>query len=119
MEMETFETWKNEIATELDEAKQALTAATERRGAAETARDLARADQLRMRAMLDTMPQPIPTSLMMRTQPGQRALHTAEGALTLAKENVANAKRRVDDLQDAFDRLTAALAPVEPHEVAQ
>jgi chromosome segregation ATPase len=115
--METFETWRHETATELNQAKQELTAAGENLTAAEKARDLASAERLRIRAMLGALPQPIPGLLMTRVQPVERALHTAEGALTMAKQNVANARHRVEQLQDALDSLAAVLAPADTAEV--
>jgi chromosome segregation ATPase len=119
MTMETFQTWRHETAAELDEAKQALAAATEQLAATEGARDLAKAEQLRIRAMLGSLPQPVPALLTACLQPSEHALRKAEGALTMAKQNVVNSRHLVEDLQEALDRLASVLTSDEPQEVVE
>jgi hypothetical protein len=116
--METFETWQTEIAAELEQAKLTMQASTEALAAAEVARDLARAEQLKIHAMLNMLQQPAPTSLMNRAHPIEAAYREAVGAVTLAKGKVVNVSRQVDDLQAALDGLTKLLTPVEGEEVS-
>jgi hypothetical protein len=132
METEILQGWKAEIEAELVEANAALTAATEALSAAITARDLARAEHLRVSTVLNGLvadhdagaryfgqPQAaFPVALARRTGPTERAVHSAEGKVTYSKQVVESAQRAVDDREDALTRIARAVARAAGEEVA-
>jgi hypothetical protein len=122
---EEFQTWHTEIEAELEAANHALVVTAEALSAAQLARNKAVAEQRRGALLLDGLasdrddaarlfgqrPSGLPTALASRLDPLKRAAHLAEGALTMAKQNVANAQWRIDDTKDALERLERAMTP--------
>jgi peptidoglycan hydrolase CwlO-like protein len=132
METEILQTWKAEIEAEVIEAAASLTSATEALAAAVTARDVARAEHLKVAAIMGDLVadhsaaaryfgQPhagFPAAIARRAHPTEQALHRAEGAVTHAKQEVENAQHAVDDLTEALTRIARAVARAAGEEVA-
>jgi hypothetical protein len=125
MKTDELQTWRAEIAAELEIASTDLAATVEAIAAAQTARDLAWAERHRVAATLHgladdpawngrvlSQPRPaMPSALAKRLDPSERASRQADGKLSLEKQNAENAQRVVDDLKDALERLDRALVP--------
>jgi hypothetical protein len=124
-----FQAWAAEIQAELGEAMQALAEAETDLAAAQTTRDLARAEERRVTTLIERVTTAAqgenvhrlwgghrpgtPTTLLRRRDPAARAADQAEGALSLAKQIVANAQRRADDAREALSILSGAMNTTE------
>jgi hypothetical protein len=133
METEILQGWKAEIEAERADAAASLVDAAAVLAAAITARDVARVEHLRVANIIGGLvadnaaaaryfgqPQAgFPAALARRAQPTEQTLHRAEGAVTYAKQVVENARRTVEDLDEALTRIARAIARAAGEEVAQ
>jgi hypothetical protein len=121
-----FQAWAAEIQIELKEATEALAVAESALADAQTARDLANAENRRVASLLAGlsaqdedaratgrlwgMPMNgMSAYLLRRGDPAAEAARQAEGNLSFAKQIVENARWRVEDLNEALAVLSKAM----------
>lgn len=114
-----FIIWRAEIEAEHTEALRELAEAKEALAAAQTARDTARAALLVLRAKLAPFAAPLPRTLAQRAQDAAQAAHQTEGALSLARQYVANARVSAERLAGDLEVATRFAGPIEAEEVAE
>ena len=107
MPHEIFMTWRSEIEAELTEARAALATAQAELRDAQTAAADAQIERLTLTNTMGRLEhgRPVATALARRQQQRDADLRSAEGALTRAKQKVANALSLISDLSDALAQL--------------
>jgi hypothetical protein len=108
-----FAAWRDELAVELAEAQQALTAAADALKEAEAAHEAAQAWHVEIRKALATaLPgNTISHALAGRIRGADEAHYDAASAMTRARAEVAGLRDRIGDLQQAAREVALLMAP--------
>jgi hypothetical protein len=107
-----FAEWRDEIAVELDEAKQALAASTEALHEAEIADAKAQSQHALVKQAVDALRGPISRSLAVYIRGIDEGRYDAASAVARLRAKVTHARERVADLTQSLHEVGQLMAPV-------